>query len=111
MKGFEQRHKGVAVPVSRHGAGHSPRQGALGKVSSRWGTSIQLAVGLERVHCTCPALWEEERVGGQLSSLRALQDLLISPSLVRCIRHWSPLVAVIESLSVTDMSGERWLSP
>lgn len=82
LKGFEQRHEGVAMPVSRRGAGHSPRQGVLGKVSSRWGTSIQLAVGLERVHYTWPALWEEKRVGGQLSSLRALQDLLTSPSLV-----------------------------
>lgn len=89
----------------------APAWGVLGEVSFRWGTSIQLAVGLERVHCPCPALWAVARVGGQLLSLRALQDPLTSLSLVRCIRHSRPLMALIESLSVTYMSGGRWLSP
>lgn len=78
----------------------------------KWGSgSIWLTVGLEKPHCACPASWEEERVGGSLASLRALQDLLTSLSLVRYVRHSRPFMVLIEILSVTDMSGERCLCP
>lgn len=44
-------------------------------------------------------------MGGQLASLRALQDPLTSPSLARCVEHWRHLMALIKTFSVTDMSA------
>lgn len=68
-------------------------------------------MGLEQAQRACLASWEEERAEGRLASLRARQDLLASPSLVRYVRHPRPPMALIEILSVTDMSGESWLCP